>query len=112
MFGDTVIKVNKYLRLIIQLVLPGETEQAFARDRAPCGRWSQQILGPRFISPEVVAGRNSQSWSKPVRLHVKMAGYDAAAAFVERHTVAAPDRRGPVAVIRTPGKPVNRNWCW
>jgi HPr kinase/phosphorylase len=91
MFGDTAIKVNKYLRLIIQLVLPGETEQAFARDRLHADAGSQQVLGLEVpsITLQVVAGRNlAVMVEAAVRdFMLKMKGYDAAAAFVERHTM-------------------------
>ncbi len=91
MFGDTAIKVNKYLRLIIQLVLPGETEQAISRDRLHADAGSQQVLGLEIpsITLQVVAGRNlAVMVEAAVRdFMLKMKGYDAAAAFVERHTM-------------------------
>lgn len=91
MFGDTAIKVNKYLRLIIQLVLPGEAEQAFARDRLHADASSQQVLGLEIpsITLQVIAGRNlAVMVEAAVRdFMLKMKGYDAAAAFVERHAL-------------------------
>ncbi len=91
MFGDTAIKVNKYLRLIIHLVLPGETEQAYARDRLHADAGFQHVLGLEIpsITLQVIAGRNlAVMVEAAVRdFMLKMKGYDAAAAFVERHAL-------------------------
>jgi HPr kinase/phosphorylase len=91
MFGDTAIKVNKYLRLIIHLELPAEPGQASVTDRLHGNTGSQPVLGldiPR-ITLQVIAGRNlAVMVEAAVRdFMLKMKGYDAAAAFVERHTM-------------------------
>jgi HPr kinase/phosphorylase len=91
MFGDTAIKLNKYLRLIIHLELPDETEQASVTDRLRGDTGSQQVLGLEIpgITLQVVAGRNlAVMVEAAVRdFMLKMKGYDAAAAFVERHAM-------------------------
>jgi HPr kinase/phosphorylase len=91
MFGDTAVKRNKYLRLIVQLVrapeasnspdamtrLTGETAQ-------PCRVLDLEV--PVFQLP-VAAGRNLAVLTEAaVRLHMLRAkGLDPAAAFLARH---------------------------
>jgi HPr kinase/phosphorylase len=91
MFGDTAIKVNKYLRLIIHLELPVEPGKAAVTDRLHGNTGSQQVLGLDIpsITLQVIAGRNlAVMVEAAVRdFMLKMKGYDAAAAFVERHTM-------------------------
>jgi len=91
MFGDTAIKLNKYLRLIICLELPDEKGQAPVTDRLRGDTGSQQVLGLEIpsITLQVVAGRNlAVMVEAAVRdFMLKMKGYDAAAAFLERHSM-------------------------
>jgi HPr kinase/phosphorylase len=89
MFGDTAVKRNKYLRLIVQLVrvhdasvnamtrLTGETA-------SPCRVLDLEV--PVFQLP-VAAGRNLAVLTEAaVRLHMLRAkGLDPAAAFLARH---------------------------
>jgi len=89
MFGDTAVKRNKYLRLIVQLVKPADgSPEAMARltgeSSAP-----NRILDldvPVFQLP-VAAGRNLAVLTEAaVRLHILRAkGLDPAAAFLARH---------------------------
>jgi len=89
MFGDTAVKRNKYLRLIVQLVKAADASgEAMARltgeAPAPCRVLDQDI--PVFQLP-VAAGRNLAVLTEAaVRLHMLRAkGLDPAAAFLARH---------------------------
>ena len=89
MFGDAAIKVNKFLRLIIRLELPKNSAQPVPRDRLRGDTGMEKVLDldiPR-ITLQVRAGRNlAVMVEAAVRdFMLKMKGYDAAAAFVERH---------------------------
>ena len=89
MFGDAAIKLNKFLRLIIRLQFPKSGGQSVARDRLRGDTGTEHVLDlaiPR-ITLEVRAGRNlAVMVEAAVRdFMLKMKGYDAAAAFVERH---------------------------
>ncbi len=89
MFGDTAVKRNKYLRLIVQLVKAGEAgTEAMARltgeTSAPHRVLDLEV--PVFQLP-VAAGRNLAVLTEAaVRLHILRAnGADPAAAFLARH---------------------------
>ena len=90
MFGDTAVKRNKYLRLIVQLVRAPEAASADAMTRltgetaAPCRVLDLEV--PVFQLP-VAAGRNLAVLTEAaVRLHMLRAkGLDPAAAFLARH---------------------------
>ncbi len=89
MFGDTAVKRNKYLRLIVQLVrVPDVSGDAMARltgeAPAPCKVLDLDV--PVFQLP-VAAGRNLAVLTEAaVRLHMLRAkGLDPAAAFLARH---------------------------
>jgi len=89
MFGDSAIKLNKFLRLIIRLELPEERDRSYSRDRLKADAETQKVLEleiPR-ITLQVRAGRNlAVMVEAAVRdFMLKMKGYDASAAFVERH---------------------------
>ena len=89
MFGDAAIKLNKFLRLIIHLEMPGEGAPAALRDRLHGDSDWQRVLEldiPR-ITLQVRPGRNLAVMAEAaVRdFMLKMKGYDAAAAFIERH---------------------------
>ena len=89
MFGDAAIKLNKYLRLIINLEVPkaGRVEMS---DRLHGNTSEVPVLDlsiPSITLP-VLAGRNlAIIVEAAVRdFMLKMKGYDAAHAFVERHS--------------------------
>lgn len=90
MFGDAAIKLNKFLRLIVHLEVPGDRPQPEVRDRLHGDTSSQKVLDldiPRITLP-VMAGRNlAVMVEAAVRdFMLKMKGYDAASAFIERHS--------------------------
>jgi len=90
MFGDAAIKLNKFLRLIIRLELPHDREKSFSGDRLKADAGVQKVLSleiPR-ITLQVRAGRNlAVMVEAAVRdFMLKLKGFDASAAFVERHT--------------------------
>jgi HPr kinase/phosphorylase len=89
MFGDSAVKLNKFLRLIIHLEVPGPGGHPGPTDRLRGDSSSQKVLDleiPRITLP-VVAGRNLAVIAEAaVRdFMLKMKGYDAASAFIERH---------------------------
>ena len=89
MFGDTAIKLSKYLRLIIDLRVPqaGETD---IHDRLYGDTNEVPVLDLNIpsITLPVLAGRNlAVIVEAAIRdFMLKMKGYDAAEAFVERHS--------------------------
>ncbi len=91
MFGDAAIKLNKFLRLIIHLEIPGRhASRLEIQDRLQGNISTQKVLEldiPRITLP-VLAGRNMAVMTEAaVRdFMLKMKGYDAASAFIERHT--------------------------
>jgi HPr kinase/phosphorylase len=90
MFGDAAIKLNKFLRLIVHLEIPGDVSRPEISDRLHGDISTQKVLEldvPRITLP-VLAGRNMAVMTESaVRdFMLKMKGYDAASAFVERHT--------------------------
>jgi len=90
MFGDTAVKLNKFLRLIIHLDVPAPGSRPGNGDRLRGDTSSQTVLDleiPRITLP-VVAGRNLAIITEAaVRdFMLKMKGFDAASVFIERHT--------------------------
>ena len=89
MFGDAAIKLNKFLRLIIRLELPPDTQQADIKDRLKADAGSLKVLELDIpcIRLQVRAGRNlAVMVEAAVRdFMLKMKGYDASATFIERH---------------------------
>lgn len=90
MFGDAAIKLNKFLRLIVHLDIPegGRAPEDLDRLRGDTG--TQNVLGltiPTITMP-VLAGRNMAVIAEAaVRdFMLRMKGYDAATAFIERHS--------------------------
>jgi len=89
MFGDAAIKLNKFLRLIINLEVPrqGRVEMS---DRLHGDTSDVPVLDLKIpsITLPVLAGRNlAVMVEAAVRdFMLKMKGYDAAHAFVERHS--------------------------
>jgi HPr kinase/phosphorylase len=88
MFGDTAVKKNKYLRLIVHLVKAAENPDAMARLTGEAQAPSRvlELDVPVFQLP-VAAGRNLAVLTEAaVRLHMLRAkGLDPAAAFLARH---------------------------
>jgi HPr kinase/phosphorylase len=89
MFGDTAVKRNKYLRLIVHLVKaadgnPGAMARLTGESPSPARVLELDI--PVFQLP-VAAGRNLAVLTEAaVRLHMLRAkGLDPAAAFLARH---------------------------
>lgn len=97
MFGDTAVKRNKYLRLIVHLVRAGDTDlEGMARLTGETA--ARPVLGldvPVFNLP-VAAGRNLAVLTEAAaRLHILRAkGDDPAAAFLARHS-ALLDKSAP-----------------
>lgn len=90
MFGDTAVKRNKYLRLIVNLVRPGEAVDVEGLSRLTGETAARPVLGldvPVFNLP-VAAGRNLAVLTEAAaRLHILRAkGDDPAAAFLARHS--------------------------
>lgn len=90
MFGDSAVKLNKFLRLIIHLEIPGHAGPPEQVDRLRGDTSTQSVLDleiPRITMP-VVAGRNLAVIAEAaVRdFMLKMKGFDAATAFIERHS--------------------------
>jgi len=90
MFGDAAIKLNKYLRLIIHLEIPPDAGRPESKDRLRGNTGSTNVLEmdiPSITLP-VMAGRNLAVITEAaVRdFMLKMKGYDAASAFMERHS--------------------------
>lgn len=90
MFGDAAVKANKFLRLIIHLDVPENAEPAPTNDRLRGNADTSRVLDldiPRITLP-VMAGRNLAVITEAaVRdFMLKMRGYDAATAFINRHS--------------------------
>ncbi|NNJ66056.1 MAG: HPr(Ser) kinase/phosphatase [Xanthomonadales bacterium] len=90
MFGDAAVKLNKFLRLIVHLEIPSDPSRPAVRDRLHGDNATHKVLDleiPRITLP-VMAGRNLAVITEAaVRdFMLKMKGYDAASAFIERHT--------------------------
>lgn len=90
MFGDAAVKLNKFLRLIIHLEVPIQTENPQSKDRLRGSTSTLEVLEmdiPRITLP-VMAGRNlSVIAEAAVRdFMLKMKGFDAASDFIERHS--------------------------
>jgi HPr kinase/phosphorylase len=91
MFGDAAVKLNKFLRLIIHLEIPDDPGHINSKDRLRGNTSHMEVLDmdiPRITLP-VMAGRNlSVIAEAAVRdFMLKMKGYDAASAFIERHSL-------------------------
>ncbi len=90
MFGDAAIKLNKFLRLVIHLDIPDGGRAPENIDRLRGNTGTQDVLGltiPTITLP-VLAGRNMAVITEAaVRdFMLRMKGYDAATAFIERHS--------------------------
>jgi HPr kinase/phosphorylase len=98
MFGDAAVKASKFLRLIVHLEVPVAAAAAPAGDRLRGDTRSRAVLDLEIpcITLPVMAGRNLAVMTEAaVRdFMLKMQGYDAASAFVERHTRLLRERPG------------------
>lgn len=90
MFGDSAVKRNKYLRLIIHLELAERDRQSSAETDRLRGNLSERRLldiGVPCITVPVAPGRNiAVIVEAAVRNHaLKLKGFDAAESFLARH---------------------------
>ncbi len=87
MFGDTAIKTNKYLRLIIDLHTPAERPVATDRLRGDIGERRVLELNIPEIRLPVLPGRNLAVMAEvAVRdFMLRLKGFDAAREFTDRH---------------------------
>lgn len=89
MFGDTAVKRNKYLRLIVHLEqTPEQSDEAMARITGESGSRKVLDLDVPVVELPVAAGRNLAVLTEAaVRLHLlRSKGMDPAAAFLARHS--------------------------
>ena len=90
MFGDSAVKLNKFLRLIIHLDVPQDDQGDPATDRLRGDSSAMRVLDLDIhrITIPVLAGRNLAVMAEAaVRDYMlKMKGYDAASEFLERHS--------------------------
>jgi len=89
MFGDTAVKRNKYLRLIVHLErLPEVSAEAMARITGESSSRKVLDLEVPVVELPVAAGRNLAVLAEAaVRLHLlRSKGMDPAAAFLARHS--------------------------
>lgn len=90
MFGDTAVKRNKYLRLIVHLTQPGLYCEPGGLERITGDLGARRVLDldvPMITLP-VIAGRNLAVLTEAAtRMHILRAkGVDPAAAFMARHS--------------------------
>jgi HPr kinase/phosphorylase len=89
MFGDTAVKRNKYLRLVVHLVKAQEpSAEAMARITGETRSRRVVDLDVPVVELPVAAGRNLAVLTEAaVRLHLlRLKGADPAAAFLARHS--------------------------
>jgi HPr kinase/phosphorylase len=90
MFGDSAVKLNKFLRLIIHLEIPERGGPPGQTDRLRGDSSTTRVLDLEIptITLPVVAGRNLAVIAEAAArdFMLKMKGYDAASAFIERHS--------------------------
>ncbi len=90
MFGDTAVKRNKYLRLIVHLTRPQLEPQPAGMERIVGDLGSRRVLDldVPLITLPVMPGRNLAVLTEAAaRLHILRAkGVDPAAAFMARHS--------------------------
>jgi len=90
MFGDTAVKRNKYLRLVVHLTRPMSEPKPGGLERLTGDSGSRRVLDldvPTITLP-VMAGRNLAVLTEAAtRVHILRAkGVDPAAAFMARHS--------------------------
>ena len=90
MFGDSAVKLNKFLRLIIHLDVPEQGEVETIHDRLEANNSMQEVLDipVQRITIPVLAGRNLAVMAEAaVRdFMLKSKGYNAASEFIARHS--------------------------
>ncbi len=90
MFGDSAVKLNKFLRLIIHLDVPEKGEGDGVLNRLEGNSGLQEVLDIPIpcITIPVMAGRNLAVMAEAaVRdFMLKAKGYNAASEFIERHS--------------------------
>lgn len=90
MFGDTAVKRNKYLRMIVHLSkpTPGTSETGIERLTGDIGTRHVLDLDVPKITVPVMAGRNLAVLTEAAtRMHIlRSKGIDPAAAFLARHS--------------------------
>ncbi|WP_374604851.1 HPr(Ser) kinase/phosphatase [Arenimonas sp.] len=89
MFGDTAVKRNKYLRLVVHLEqTPQQSDEAMARITGESRSRKVLDLDVPVVELPVAAGRNLAVLTEAaVRLHLlRSKGMDPAAAFLARHS--------------------------
>ncbi len=89
MFGDTAVKRNKYLRLVVHLEqTPQQSDEAMARITGESHSRKVLDLDVPVVELPVAAGRNLAVLTEAaVRLHLlRSKGMDPAAAFLARHS--------------------------
>lgn len=90
MFGDTAVKRNKYLRLIVHLSKPSLESSTGGMERLTGDLGTRRVLDldvPMITIP-VMAGRNLAVLTEAAtRMHIlRSKGIDPAAAFMARHS--------------------------
>ncbi|MBV2209911.1 MAG: HPr(Ser) kinase/phosphatase [Thermomonas sp.] len=90
MFGDTAVKRNKYLRMIVHLSKPSTPQESSGMERLTGDLGSRRVLDldvPTITIP-VMAGRNLAVLTEAAtRMHIlRSKGIDPAAAFMARHS--------------------------
>ena len=90
MFGDTAVKRNKYLRLIVHLTPPMDTASGDGIERLTGDLGTRRVLDLDVptVTLQVIAGRNLAVLTEAAaRVHILRAkGVDPAAAFMARHS--------------------------
>lgn len=90
MFGDTAVKKNKYLRLIVHLTRPMTEPNAHGYERLTGDSGSRHVLDldVPLITLPVMPGRNLAVLTEAAtRLHIlRTKGIDPAAMFIARHS--------------------------
>ena len=90
MFGDTAVKKNKYLRLIVHLTRPMTEPSAHGYERLTGDSGSRHVLDldVPLITLPVMPGRNLAVLTEAAtRLHIlRTKGIDPAAMFIARHS--------------------------
>ncbi len=98
MFGDTSVKKNKYLRLIVHLAKPTTEVPAAGMERLIGDNATRRILelDVPMITLPVMPGRNLAVLTESAaRLHaLRMKGINPAIAFVARHSQLLKDNEG------------------
>nr|MBO2467947.1 HPr kinase/phosphorylase [Xanthomonadaceae bacterium] len=98
MFGDTAVKRNKYLRLIVHLTRPMTEPSPHGYERLTGDSGTRQVLDLEvpLITLPVMPGRNLAVLTEAAtRLHIlRTKGIDPAAMFIARHSSLL-ERRGP-----------------